>query len=291
MLKRILITVFVLSFVGGCQTKQSIGPVTFSRLTGDYWQIWTMNPDGHNAKQLTTSPSDKRYPAWSREDGKRLFFRDNNNRAFVIDMATREGKRILLQMGFIGNLAEAPNGNKLVVARFKSELMDSSDLWLTDMEGQNRRILTRDIGLTYDPAWSPNGKKIAYISGHGYQTHELCIINSDGTNKQKLTTNQSLELLPAFSPDGKSIAYVSDLTGNYEVWLMDADGSNVRQLTKSEGIDTRPCWSPDGTEILFVSSRGGNMQLWIMNSDGSNPRQLTSGAPCTDPAWRTGMRR
>lgn len=269
----------------GCRRGTLPGSIAFSRRTGDYWQIWTIHPDGRGGRQITTSPSDKRYPAWT-GDGRRLLYRDNNNQAFVLHLATGQEDRILTTLGMIGSLAESPGGDRLLVVRFDATLKDHSNLWLTSMPGQEKRMLTRDAGLQYDPAWSPDGGSIAYISGHGYQTHELYFMDSDGTNKQRLTTNTALELLPAFSPDGNEIAYVSDVTGDFNIWVIDVDGSNARQLTGDDGIDTRPCWSPCGRNILFVSDRSGPLQLWIMNSDGSDPKQLTHGAPSMEPTWR-----
>jgi TolB protein len=287
MLRTILVTIVLLIFVASCQMQRP-GQIAFSRLSGDYWQIWTIGSNGRGAGQVTTTPSDKRYPTWS-EDGEKLFYRDNNNKAFLIDLTTGRENQILTPMGLIGSLVSSPVDEQLLVVRFRSEIMDSSDLWLTDINGENRRILTRGAGLQYNPAWSPDGKKIAYISGHGYQTHELYIMGSDGQNKLRLTNNKALELLPAFSPDGQTLAYVSDITGNYEIWLMNVNGSDNRQLTDSPGIDTRPCWSPDGERILFVSNRIGSLQLWMMNNDGSNVRQLTKGPASTEPAWQSGF--
>jgi TolB protein len=205
---------------------------------------------------------------------------------FQVDLDTNEESPILEEFGLVGHIVESPDGGTLLFVRFNSETEDISNLWTCTVEGKEQKVVTRDAGLQYDPAWSHDGKKIVYVSGHGYQTHELYTIDSDGKNKQKLTNNKALELLPAFSADNKKIAYSSDNTGDFEIWLMDPDGSDPRQLTDSDGIDTRPCWSPDGNRIMFVSNRNGNQQIWIMNKDGSDPRQLTTGAPSIDPAWK-----
>ena len=280
-----LIALFALVVVSGCQVQQPIdSTIAFSRLTGDYWQIWTMQPDGKAAKQITTSLADKRYPVWAK-DGQELLFRTNNNQAFKFNFDTGEENQILLSFGLSG-VVPSPDDSKLLLVRLRTQLRDSTDLWLTTLEGKDSRILTRDVGLQYDPAWSHDGRKIAYILGHGYQTHELYIMDSNGGNKRRLTNNKALEVLPAFSPDGKTLAYASNMTGDFEIWLMDIDSSNLRRLTHSKGIDTRPYWSPDGNKILFVSNRSGQSQIWIMNKDGSNPKQLTVGAPSMDPAWR-----
>lgn len=285
-----LVSLSVLVVITGCQTQQDGGVIAFSRLTGDYWQLWTMAPDGKAATQVTTSPSDKRYAVWAK-DGRELMFRTNNNQVFSLNLATRQENRISAALGLNDRVVPSPDGSKLLLVRFRAQLRDNANLWLAASDGKKSRILTRDAGMQYDPAWSPDGRQIAYISSYGYRTGELYIIGSDGKNKHRLTRNKAIELLPAFSPDGKRIAYVSDGTGNYEIWIMEAGGTGMRRLTNSEDIDTRPCWSPDGKKILFVSNRSGDLQLWIMESDGSNPRQLTTGAPTMDPAWGKGKPR
>ena len=121
MAKRILTIVLTVVFVTGCQLKQPIRPIAFSRLTTDYWQLWTMQPDGSAAMQLTTSASDKRYPEWSK-DGQMLFFRDNNNQAFMLDLAIGQEQPILRKLGMIGSFAESPISDDLLVVRYRSEL-------------------------------------------------------------------------------------------------------------------------------------------------------------------------
>lgn len=287
MIRRITILIGLAALLGltGCQTERETEKIAFSRLTGDYWQVWTMQPNGTAVEQITTSSSDKRYPVWA-NDGRGLLFRTNNNHIFNVDLETGQENRILVPFGLSGGVVPSPDNSKLLIVRFKTQLKDAGNLWLTTLEGKSKRILTRDAGLQYDPVWSPDGEQIAYISGYGYRTDELYIIDSDGRNKCRLTNNKAIELLPAFAPDGKTIAYVSDITGNYEIWLMNADGSDCRQLTSSEGIDTRPSWSADGKQIVFASNRSGSLQLWIMNNDGSDRRQLTDDLPSMDPAWR-----
>jgi len=280
----ILIMLLASVVVSGCRS-QLVNTVAFSRLTGDYWQIWTMRPDGSKARQITTSPSDKRYPVWS-YDRQELFFRTNNNEAFIVNPGTGQENKILGSLGLSDGVVPSPDGTELLLVRFSTQLKDISSLWLTTLDGENARILTKSAGLQYNPTWSPNGRRIAYVYGHGYRTDELYIMDSNGKNIRRLTRNEAIEVLPAFAPDSKTITYVSDVTGDYEIWLMDTDSGSCRQLTDSKGIDTRPVWSHDGKRIMFVSNRSGVLHIWVMNKDGSNCQQLTMGPPSADPAWR-----
>ncbi|MHC4122458.1 MAG: TolB family protein [Planctomycetota bacterium] len=259
--------------------------MAYSRLTEGYWQIWTMQPDGSGAKQITFSASDKRYPVWA-ENGMALYYRTNNNEAYSIKLDSGLESRLLGSFGLNGGVLPSPDGSKLVFPRYRFEPKDSSRLWLADSDGKNTVMLTHEGGMQYEPSWSPDGEQIAYVSTHGPRTAEIFVVDADGKNRCRLTNNEAHDFLPSFSPDGQYIAYTSDITGDYEIWLMSSDGSGKRQLTNNKGIDTRPCWSPDGSKIVFTSRRSGRLQLWIMNSDGSGIRELTKGQPATDPAWR-----
>lgn len=282
-----LVTVFVV----GCQEQRSAelkfnhGSVAFSRLSGDYWQIWTIQPDGSGARQVTSSPCDKRYPAWS-ANGNGIYFRTNNNTVATVDIETGREKRILADLGLVDGVAASPAEFELIFTRYRSELKDSGDLWLASCHGNNGRVLTRDVGIQHEPCWSADGERIVYISSHGYRTSEIYTIDAGGGNKHRLTDNNAREALPVFSPISSQICYCSDVSGDYEIWVMDVQGGNRRRLTFSDGIDTRPYWSPDGSEIVFSSNRDGALQLWIMNADGTNLRQLTDGAPSMDAVWR-----
>lgn len=292
----ILLIVLVLPvFLTGCHKQIASKPfeksmpseslIAFSRLTDDHWQIWIIRPDGSGSRQITKSPCDKRYPVWA-EEGRALYYRTNNSEAFRVDLITGMETRLFKSLGLNGGVLPSPDGTKQLFVRIRFEPKDSSNIWLADSEGNNAKMLTKGTGMDYDPSWSPDGQRIAYVHSYSAGTSEVYTIDIDGKNIQRLTKNTVLDLSPVFSPDGKQIAYVSNITGNYEIWIMDSDGSSNIQLTQSDGLDTRPFWSPDGKEIVFVSNRSGDEQLWIMSKDGSNVRQFTEGPPSIDPAWR-----
>ncbi|MBN1795296.1 MAG: PD40 domain-containing protein [Sedimentisphaerales bacterium] len=291
-IKEIILLSLALTLISGCcpKRRQTVSPdtqdglIAFSRLTGGYWQIWTVRSDSKNLKQITTSPIDKRYPVWS-INGRKLFYRTNNNKVYKIDLESKEENAIFTELGFIGGVYPNPAGSDVLAVRYDSELKDSADLWLIDKNNE-RRIITRDKGIEFEPCWSPDGRQIIYINSHGFQTSEIYITGADGKNKRRLTNNNYRETLPQFSPDGKTIAYSSEETGDYEIWLMNLETRNRTVITESFGIDTRPYFSPDGSKIVFTSNRSGVLQLWIINIDGTEPRQLTFDEPSMDPAWR-----
>jgi TolB protein len=269
----------------GCHSHSEPGEIAMSRLTGDYWQLWTMHPDGSGLQQLTYSASDKRYATWA-TDRKSLLFRTDNNAAFAVNVNTGKETRILTRFGRVNNPVQSAIDCSYLFVRIGMDRKDVGDIWISDRNENNARILVRNVGLQYSPAWSPDGTMVAYTAGYGMEPRELSIVDVNNRAIRQITNNAALEILPAYSPDGQSIAYVSNITGDYEIWLLDLARGQSIQLTHSSTLDTRPCWSPDGQKIMFVSRRSGYMHLWIMNKDGSSPKQLTAGAECIDPAWR-----
>jgi Tol biopolymer transport system component len=169
-------------------------------------------------------------------------------------------------------------------------------------DGSGLRTVARNV---FHPAWSPDGRKFAFVrGGSGYDSEaEIYVINTDGSNEHRLTQNTASDTVPAWSPDGRKIAFNSERDGNTEIYVMNADGSDPRNLTRTATDDGFPLtgelvsphssvWSPDGRTIAFM--RGfedftlgivdGTQGIYLMNADGNNQRLLTHAA-AGDFAW------
>ena len=141
------------------------------------------------------------------------------------------------------------------------------------------------------PAWSPDGRRIAFASDRDGNT-EVYVMNADGSGVTRLTVNDAVDSSPSWSPDGRRIAFVSTRDGNWEIYVMNADGSGVTRLTDNDAYDWSPAWSPDGRRIAFQSKRDGNFEIYVMNADGSGLTRLTyNGADDLTPSWSPDGRR
>ena len=172
-------------------------------------------------------------------------------------------------------------------------------LFVMNADGSGVQQLT--TGSARYPAWSPDGRKLAYFSVlscalGGSCLDEIYVVNADGSDPVRLThvTDQgSAAYLGSWSPDGQKIVFAihernsSGMTTRGRLYTMNPDGSGITQLTSADGyLDSQPAWSPDGARIAFVSTRdGGIPALYIMNADGSNQTRLTSGGFDILPRW------
>lgn len=262
--------------------------IVFSRLSPDgYWQIWTMSPDGAQARQLTTSPVDKREPSLSL-DGK-ILYRTPNGQAFMMDGPGGAEQEILRRYERVNNPQLFNDGKSVLFTRLDARAKDIRDILKADLDGHHVSIVTRDTKMALQPDLSPDNLKIAFVKGDELRTsHHVWIMDMDGKNARQLTSGVGQDLFARFSPDGKSIVHSTNkYDGNFEIYSVDIKTQKLKRLTNNPAGDTQPYFSPDGAEIVFVSSRGGDQQIWVMDKDGGHVRPLTQGpGESVEPSWK-----
>jgi TolB protein len=162
----------------------------------------------------------------------------------------------------------------------------SKELFIVDYDGFNPRRVTVNQSLNILPAWSPDGRSLAYVS-YRRGSPEIFIASIYEGRGTDLTGGKfGQAFAPAWSPDGKRIAFASSKSGRMDIWVANADGTDARRLTHGSSSDTAPCWSPTGQEIAFTSDRSGTPQIWVMDNEGLNVRRLTTIGSWNDaPAW------
>ena len=156
---------------------------------------------------------------------------------------------IVLLLGLLNTLvlsvnveAQAPRKAQIV---FVSDRDGNGEIYVMDTEGKNQRNLTNHPASDFAPAWSPDGKKIAFVSTRRRGSDDIYVMDAKGRNVQRLTDHPGSDEKPAWSPDGRKIAFNSNRDGSDDIYVMDADGKNVRKITNHPRNDYFPTWSSD----------------------------------------------
>lgn len=285
------LTLASLSLSAGCGGGEagppSSGRIAFTVNRSGFGEIWVMNSDGGNRTRLTTAgeaPTDaagSTSPAWS-PNGELIAFastgdaREEDQLDFEIYVMRADGEepqRLTNDRVLDATPAWSPNGARIAFAHLPGWGTEDLDgvIALMDGDGQNRAQLTRhpEAEMTFDadPAWSPDGKLIAFT--RTTYLPDLVVRSAIYTieptgESERLLVDDGAE--PAWSPDGRFVAFTStrDRNGetcfhecrmNGEIYVMRTDGTGLRRLTSDSADDHSPTWSPDGLHIAFVSDR------------------------------------
>jgi TolB protein len=227
--------------------------------------LFTANPDGSDARQITRP---RKFvadvePDWS-SDGERIVFQRIDVNGCGSGCETDEIDAVSSDASHLSRIAYDRPGKGCI------------------RRGQPTGGICRAV-----PAWSPDGKQIAFQcqvqpspGNPGYS--RICVMDADGSDVRELPQQPATGLsdsAPTWSPDGKQIAFGRGIHDEQAVFVMNADGSNVRQLTTWALRAGQPDWSPDGERIVFYSNRDGptttSANLYSIGADGSGLRQLT----------------
>jgi len=150
-------------------------------------------------------------------------------------------------------------------------------LEVADLDGSNPRQLLLSTEPIMSPNWSPDGKRIAYVSFERKkaQIYEVAI---ESGQRRLITDFSGINGAPAWSPDGREMAVVLSKTGSPKIYAVNLANGVMRQLTFGQSIDTEPRYTPDGRSLVFTSGRGGNPQIYRLSlADGSISRLTYDG--------------
>jgi uncharacterized protein YjdB len=148
--------------------------------------------------------------------------------------------------------------------------------WLDRSNLAALRRATPDTGAATDPAISPDGSRIAFVSTRDGNS-EIYVMDADGTNLTRVTSDPQADGRPVFTADGSGLVFQSLRSGKPQIWTAALDGSGARALT-TDSVNQTPTVSPDGGTIAYASVRNKNYDIWLMSRDGTNQRAFTRAA-------------
>jgi len=151
---------------------------------------------------------------------------------------------------------------------------DSVSLQVADADGYNAQTIVSSADPLMSPAWSPDGRRLAYVS---FERGRPAIYVQEVLTgrREKVSAYEGINGAPAWSPDGRSLALTLSKDGNPDIYVLELAGRRLRPLTRHYAIDTEPAWSPDGRSIVFTSDRGGGPQIYQVPAAGGEARRLT----------------
>jgi TolB protein len=160
------------------------------------------------------------------------------------------------------------------------------DIWVISVDGGAPRNLTNKRAGAFSPAWSPDGKSIAYSQPDGIYVIDA----ATGANARNLTNVNGMDQFPLWSPNGKWIAFTTKRDGNDQVYVVDVASGAAKRVSDSQSLNNSPVWSPDSTQLALLSAPNRkafkDTRIMLVNVDGSNLRRLTNGnVPEMNVSW------
>lgn len=237
----------MLAFIG-CDQGVRDGEIVFQSNRDGNFELYVMDQNGKNVRRVTNHPANDIAPMWS-PDGTTIVFatdRDDNWEIYTLQLHSKEAK-------------EEDGGQ------------------LTRLTGG---------GSNTSPSWTPDGRRILFVSTRDELHGEVYSMNADGSDVQRLTRHASVKESPLLTADGRYLLMALDVDGRYVIGSMRLADGEMHLLTSPRYHSVHPSVSEDGLTILFSTNRDRNFEIYTMHLDGSNPTRRTQNADDDfHPVW------
>ncbi len=151
-------------------------------------------------------------------------------------------------------------------------------LQVADIDGYNPRPMLTSSQPIMSPAWSHDGKKIAYVTFENV-TPQIMVQNVMTGERRAVSNFPGINGAPAWSPDDSQLAVVLSKSGSPKIYTLNLGSSQLRQITQGTSIDTEPNWAPDGKSLVFTSDRGGGPQIYRLTLASGQSQRVTFNGP------------
>lgn len=145
---------------------------------------------------------------------------------------------------------------------------------VADSDGYAPKTVVRSSSPLLSPAWSPDGRKLAYVSFRN-QSAQIYMMDLNTGTERRISGFEGINGAPSFSPDGQKLAVTLSKSGTPDIYVHNLNSGSWKQITRGRAIDTEPVWSADGQFIYFTSNRSGEVQTYKVPFTGGVPRRVT----------------
>ena len=249
-----------------------LSQIAFASNRTGQWEIWLMDWDGQNQRQISRHRALSILPSWSPDNERMVYTSFDRGTSDMYIINRRGGGRFRINTNLSLNTSAtfSPVSNDIA---FVGSVKGNPDIYLVRDDGTNIRRLTTTSSIESTPEWSPNGRQIAFTSGRS-GTPQIYIMDAEGTNVRRISYDGNWNDDANFSPDGEELAYTSRVNGRFQIRIANLVTGTSR-IVAGEGSNEQPTWSPDGQWIAFQSNRSGKWQVYRMRADGTDLLQLT----------------
>ena len=253
-------------------------------------EIWMMDGDGGNQRQITHFNNISKFPAVS-PDGTKVAFSSwvpGQPAIFIFSVDPVRDWHFYNQRASVNTTPSfTPDGKQIIYAS-SAGTGNCCRIFLANLDGSGYRPISSSRAIEVEPKINPKtGNDIVFVSGRS-GPQQIYRMNMDGADVERLTPGNGEASNPSWHPNGQVIAFAwtqGFATGAFNVFTMDVVSRQYIQLTHGEGRNENPSWSPDGSHIVFGSTRSGRSQIYSMTADGRNVRQLTTTGENSTPVW------
>ncbi|MCU1232486.1 MAG: domain protein beta Propeller [Candidatus Solibacter sp.] len=264
--------------------------IFFSSNRTGHKEIWMMDPDGKNQRQITRFNSISTYPNVS-PDGSKIAFtswRPGQPAIFIFSVDPVRDLRYYNQTASVNQAGSfTPDGKQIVYASSAGNGV-CCRIFIANLDGTGFRPISSSSAIEVEPKVNPKtGTDIVFTSGRS-GPQQIYRMNMDGADVERLTAGTGEASNPSWNPDGQHIAFAwtqGYATGAFNIFTMSVANRDYVQLTHGDGKNENPSWAPDGAHIVFAKTRGRSSQIWSMLANGTQLQQLTTVGDNERPVW------